>query len=202
MQCSSNPFSLQLLPPAPASTPAIPRALHTPALNAPQHSLSRRRCRVHRTAATLRHEQREEEEEQQGRRTAALFLSCPSMTSTDMHSSSSSSNSSSSMPGNLGTRLVLERLYAGANAGSLAPYAPLQPLPLLYLPSVLEQQQTEQQQPQTQKTPSEQGYRGGAGAGGPGNGGNQNEFFANLGDALRTLRDDIPDLFNHDLNCE
>jgi len=122
------------------------------------------------------------------------------MTSTDMHSSSSSSNSSSSMPGNLGTRLVLERLYAGANAGSLAPYAPLQPLPLLYLPSVLEQQQTEQQQPQTQKTPSEQGYRGGAGAGGPGNGGNQNEFFANLGDALRTLRDDIPDLFNHDLN--
>jgi hypothetical protein len=28
------------------------------------------------------------------------------------------------------------------------------------------------------------------------------DFYANLGDCIRTLRDDIPDLFNHDLNCE
>ena len=28
------------------------------------------------------------------------------------------------------------------------------------------------------------------------------EYFANVGDAIRTLRDDIPDLFNKDLNCE
>ena len=28
------------------------------------------------------------------------------------------------------------------------------------------------------------------------------EYFANVGDAIRTLRDDIPDLFNKDLHCE
>ncbi|KAF5833258.1 hypothetical protein DUNSADRAFT_10496 [Dunaliella salina] len=186
MQCSSSPLLAQQLLPPPSTA--------SPALHVPHHSLSSRRCRLHRTAATLR-QREEEEEEQQGRRTAALFLSRP-CSSTDMPSSSSSDSSSST----LGARLVLERLYAGGDSGALAPYAPLQPLPLLYLPSVLTEQEQQQQQPQTEKTPSEQGYRGGTGAGGPGNGGNQNEFFANLGDALRTLRDDIPDLFNHDLN--
>ena len=28
------------------------------------------------------------------------------------------------------------------------------------------------------------------------------EYFANVGDAIRTLRDDIPDLFTKDLHCE
>lgn len=28
------------------------------------------------------------------------------------------------------------------------------------------------------------------------------DYFANLGDAIRTLRDDIPSLFERDLNCE
>jgi hypothetical protein len=27
------------------------------------------------------------------------------------------------------------------------------------------------------------------------------DFYANVGDAIRTLRDDIPDLFGEDLNC-
>jgi hypothetical protein len=29
----------------------------------------------------------------------------------------------------------------------------------------------------------------------------KNEYFANVGDAIRTLREDIPSLFNRDLNC-
>jgi hypothetical protein len=28
------------------------------------------------------------------------------------------------------------------------------------------------------------------------------DYYANVGDAIRTLRDDIPDLFTQDLNCE
>ncbi len=45
----------------------------------------------------------------------------------------------------------------------------------------------------------------GDGSGGPGGGGrdpDQQDFFANVGDAIRTLREDYPLLFVKDLNCE
>lgn len=92
------------------------------------------------------------------------------------------------------TRLALERLYHSVEARRCHPRSSstkrvhhqlnspeTQQLDLLYL------------QAQDQKNPLSQRLK---------NQERQPDFYANVGDAIRTLREDIPLLFQKDLNCE
>ena len=63
-------------------------------------------------------------------------------------------------------------------------------LPLASQPAV------EEKPPPSPVPPESGGPRGG------GDGGRSPDYFANVGDAIRTLREDIPKLFDKDLNCE
>jgi len=149
-------------------------------------SSSRRRCRLPCPAATVKPQEESLASQPQ-------FCILP-LQQQQQQQQDDLDRSSSNAAAALGARLVLERLYAGQEVSPLPP--------LVCLPQVLEQQTSrEQQQQQQQQTPSEQGYRGG-GSGGDNEERHKQDFFANLGDAIRTLREDIPDLFSRDLNCE
>ncbi|GBF90147.1 hypothetical protein Rsub_03280 [Raphidocelis subcapitata] len=101
----------------------------------------------------------------------------------------------------LAARLALERLYASPLDWSRGlPLATVSATPgAAGPPAALAAQQQQQQA----AAPREQ--RGGTGGGGAGPGGGDGrerspDYYANVGDAIRTLREDIPLLFDRELN--
>ena len=102
----------------------------------------------------------------------------------------SSSSASTSRPSNMHRLdIQLERIWAESISLEALMASTSSSLPLASPPAV-------EEKPPPSVPPQSEGPKGG------GDGGRSPDYFANVGDAIRTLRDDIPKLFEKDLNCE
>ncbi|GAX75857.1 hypothetical protein CEUSTIGMA_g3300.t1 [Chlamydomonas eustigma] len=90
-----------------------------------------------------------------------------------------STSSSCSSLADFGTRFIVEQIHFQIRGTALKNASEYLWLPTAYLANAIEEK--------PQRTKEER---------------KRNEYFANVGDAIRTLREDIPSLFNRDLNYD
>ena len=83
-----------------------------------------------------------------------------------------------------GTKITLQRLERSLEQNKLGGSAS----DFVWLPDVSMMASATEEKPTPTRTKAEEDKK--------------SDYFANVGDAIRTLRDDIPSLFERDLNCE